>query len=398
MNIKKNHLYILLTLIILTVLAVSIQWYKTQAITVKQAKFDQLPGWKTAQLKPSLAAFRLSCRTLLKQDPEKWAGSQHIAFKIKDWQPACSKAMSLESPSEVAIKAFFQTWFTPVEFYQGKPMRGLFTGYYLPLLHGSLNKTEQYTVPLYGLPSNLVTANLGLFKPELKNKRIYGHLVGKNLVPFYTREEINKGAIHNTATVLFWLDNPMDRSFLEIEGSGVIELPDGKQVYIGYAGENGAAFSSIATILIKQGLMTPDMASSEHIKHYLNDHPEDINRVLNQNKSFIFFRQLPTHAAIGAQGVALTKGYTLAVDPNWIPYGTPTWLSTTIPTKNGSNTTPFNRLMVAQDTGGAIRGTVRGDVFWGAGKKATFIANHMQAQGRYWLLLPRHIAADLSSH
>ncbi len=399
MQIKKNHLYIILTLIMLTLLAFSVQWYKTQQITVKQASFIQLPGWETAQFKPSLAAFRLSCRTLLKQDPEKWAGSQHIAFKIKDWQPACSKAMSLEPASNAAIKAFFQTWFTPVEFYQGKPIRGLFTGYFLPRLHGSLNKTEQYTVPLYGLPSNLVTANLGLFKPELKNKRIVGHLVGKNLVPFYTREEINRGAIHNTAPVLFWINNPMDRSFLEIEGSGVIELPDGKQMYIGYAGENGAAYSSIATILILQGIMTPDMASSKHIKHYLNDHPEDIDRVLNQNKSFIFFRHLPTHAAIGAQGVALTPGYTLAVDPTWIPYGTPTWLSTTVPTKNGNNSTPFNRLMVAQDTGGAIRGTVRGDVFWGTGKNAAFIANHMQGQGRYWLLLPRHIAAAfLSMH
>lgn len=397
--IKKNHRYIILMFITLVTLVFSIHWFANHKVTLKQTTFDRLPDWKNADLKPSMTAFRFSCKTFLKQDPEKSAGSQHIALQIKDWQPACRVAMSLNLNSNKEIRDFFQTWFTPVEFYQGKPIHGLFTAYFLPLLHGSLNKTEQYTVPLYGLPSNLITANLSLFNPTLKNKRIVGRVMGQNLVPFYTREEINKGAIINTAPTLFWIENPMDRIFLEIEGSGVIELANGKQMYIGYAGENGAPYSSIASILIKQGLMTHDMASSQHIKHYLNDHPEDIDKVLNKNKSFVFFRHLKSNAAIGAQGVDLTPGYSLAVDPAWIPYGTPTWLSTTIPSSPSTEkTTPFNRLMVAQDTGGAIRGTVRGDVFWGAGKNATFIGNHMQGHGRYWLLLPNHIAAAVSTH
>lgn len=397
--ITKKARYRILILITLILLCFAIQWYAMHKITLKQAAFDRLPGWKTAQLKSSMAAFNLSCSTFLKQNPEKWMNSQHIPLQIKDWQPACKEALSLAPASDEAIRHFFQTWFTPVEFYSGRPIHGLFTGYFLPLIHGSLHKTEQYNVPLYGLPSNLITANLGLFKPEMQNKRIFGRLDGKNLVPFFTREEINKGAIDNTAPILFWIDNPMDRVFLEIEGSGVIELPDGKQMYIGYAGENGAAYSSIASILIKQGILTRDMASSQRIKHYLDENPQEIDRVLNQNKSFIFFRHLKTNAAIGAQGVALTPGYSLAVDPKWIPYGTPTWLSTTISSENDDNRRiPFNRLMVAQDTGGAIRGTVRGDVFWGAGKKASFIASHMQEQGRYWLLLPRHIVAAVSKH
>ena len=395
-TINKRHLYIILIIVALALLTFSVWWFlppKTIKTTLQQASFTQLPGWKTAQLKQSFSAFRLSCKTFLRQDPEKWTGNQHISFQIKDWQPACRVAMELDTTSDAELKRFFQTWFTPVEFYQGKPIHGLFTGYFMPLLKGSLKKTPKYNVPVYGLPSNLVTAKLGLFKPEFKNKRIVGRVVGTQLIPFYTREEINKGAIRKIAPVLFWIDSPMDRVFLEIEGSGVVDLVDGERMYIGYAGENGAAYTSIASILIKQGIMTRDMASSQHIKQYLDDHPDEIDRVLNQNKSFIFFHHLKTSAALGAQGVGLTPGYSLAIDPKWIPYGTPTWLSTTIPSTRDDKIIPFNRLMVAQDTGGAIRGTVRGDVFWGAGKKASFIASHMQDQGRYWLLLPRHIAA-----
>ncbi len=380
-------------IVALTLLAFAFKWYLTEKITIKQSSFAQLPGWQTAELKPSLDAFRLSCKTFLKQDPEKLAGSQHITLQIKDWQPACRIAMKLDPTSNIAIKGFFQTWFTPVEFYQGKPMHGLFTGYFLPLLHGSLTKTKKYNVPLYAVPSNLVTADLSLFKPEIKNRRIIGRVVENRLVPFYNREEINKGAIDKTASVLLWIDSPMDRVFLEIEGSGVVELENGKQVYIGYAGENGATYTSIASIFISQGILTRDMASSQRIKQYLEDHPKEIDHVLNQNKSFVFFHTLKTNTALGAQGVGLTPGYALAVDPDWVPYGTPTWLNTTIPS-NEDNNTPFNRLMIAQDTGGAIRGTVRGDVFWGAGKKASFIASHMHDQGRYWLLLPKHIAEE----
>lgn len=392
LSMKKKHLYIILSLLT-TLSTLSIWWYSTQKITIKEASFAHLPGWKTTPVKQSLNAFRLSCKTFLKQDPEKWTGTDHIAIQIKDWQPACRAAMSNDLVSDSAIRAFFQTWFKPVAFHQGKPVHGLFTGYFMPLLKGSLNKTKDYTVPVYGVPSNLITAKLDQFNPEFKNKRIAGRLDGKRLVPFYTREEINKGALRNKAPILFWINSPMDRVFLEIEGSGVVDLVDGKRIYVGYASENGAPYTSIAAVMIKKGILTPNTASSENIKQYLVDHPKEIDHVLNQNKSFIFFSHLKSNAALGAQGVGLTPGYSLAIDPKWIPYGTPTWLSTSVPTKDNNGKIPFNRLMVAQDTGGAIRGTVRGDIFWGAGEEASYIANHMRDHGRYWLLLPRHIAA-----
>ena len=368
---------------------------KITTLTLKESTFNQLPGWTTAPVKQSLTAFQSSCKTFLKQNPSHSAGSQHLAFQVSDWQGACKAAMTIRPNSNTAAKTFFETWFAPVEFYKKKPVRGLFTGYFMPELRGNITKTNDYKTPIYGLPSNRITANLGLFNPTLKNKRITGRVQEQRLLPFYTREQISRGALRGKAKVLFWVNSPIDRLFLEIEGSGAVKLDDGKTIYIGYAGENGRPYQSIASILIKQGVLTHDNASSAHIKKYLNAHPSKIDSILNQNQSFVFFRKLPTNAAIGAQGVPLTPGYTLAVDREWIPYGTPVWLNTTKLNEKDKTKQPFNRLMVAQDTGGAIKGIVRGDVFWGDGKKAAVIASHMQEEGRYWLLLPRHAIARL---
>lgn len=357
-------------------------WFATTiqpTITLKKATFEQLPGWNTAQVTQSFKAFQYSCKTFLRQDRNKSAGNEHIALNVSALQPMCKTALSMHDVSNKQAKQFFETWFKPVEYYQGKPMDGLFTGYYMPELKGSLTKTNQYTVPLYGLPSDRVIANLALFKSEFKNKRITGRVDKNQLLPYYTREEISRGALHGKAPVLFWIKSPIDRLFLETEGSGVIRLDNGQAIHIGYAGENGRPYQSIASILIKQGVFTQHEASTLHIKQYLVTHPEKINAVLNQNQSFVFFRKLPSNLAIGAQGVPLTPGFSLAVDRNWVPFGTPVWL----------NTPSFHRLMVAQDTGSAIKGTVRGDIFFGDGKKATIKANHLREQGRYWLLLPR---------
>ena len=387
---KIMRLYLILILAILVAVTAGL-WFSNPDLSLHQIPFSQLPGWNTASIKPSLQAFKHSCVSFLKQDPEKSVGTEAIPLHIKDWQPACRAAVSMDETSDASIKAFFQTWFTPVEYYKDKPVRGLFTGYFLPQIHGSLKKTAEYSVPIYGLPSNLISANLGLFKKNLHNKRIVGRVKGKKLIPFYTREEINHGAIHQIAPVLFWIKSPMDRLFLEIEGSGVVALTDGKPFYVGYAAENGAEYTSIASVLIREGIMTRDTASSAHIKSYLNHHPKEINRVLNQNKSFVFFRVLEKQIALGAQGVSLTSGYSLAVDRHFVPMGVPIWLSTTHPDKKYHHKRVLQRLMIAQDTGGAIRGMVRGDVYWGAGKRAESIAGRMRNQGQYWFLVPKHV-------
>lgn len=395
----KRKILNLIAIISVLGFAFSLWWRWPQqpvVIMMKQKSFDELPGWPQSKVKKSLEAFRISCTSFLKQRPEQAVGSPRISLKAKDWQPACRAALSMNSISESAAREFFQHWFAPVEFNDSKPVRGLFTGYYMALLHGSRTKSSEYNVPIYGRPTDLVNVDLGQFDPSLKNRRIIGRLQKNQLVPYYTRAEINKGAITEKAPVLVWVNSHIDRQFLEIQGSGTVELDDGSQIYLNYAGENGAPYTSIARVLIDKGVMTKHNASMQRIKHYLEKNPQEMDKVLNQNKSFVFFQTLGSEIAFGAQGVALTPGYSLAIDRKWIPMGAPLWLQTTRPAKEpAAQEKPLRRLMIAQDTGGAIRGLVRGDVYWGAGETATFIAGHMKNPGHYWLFLPRHTIARL---
>ncbi|KTD65440.1 murein transglycosylase A [Legionella shakespearei] len=366
--------------------------------TFRQVAFKHLPGWETAELRKSLRTFQTSCRAFIKQDPERVVGTEQIDLQAKDWQPACHAALKVHPVNQHTAKQFFQEWFTPVEFYDKKPVKGLFTGYYMPLLKGSYKKTAEFNVPLYEVPDDLVTIDLGLFVPHLKNRKLVGRIAAKKVVPYYTREQINKGAIKNNAKVLLWIHSPIDRLFLEIQGSGIVEMEDGKRLFVGYDGQNGAPYTAIAGVLIKKGIMTKHNASMQAIKRYLEAHPKEMDKVINQNKSFVFFRKLSMEAALGSQGVALTPGYSMAIDKEWIPMGAPLWLSTTRPdSKNPDTNKPMQRLMIAQDTGGAIRGKVRGDVFWGGGDKATLIAGHMKNEGHYWLLLPSHAIPRLET-
>lgn len=356
-------------------------------VQAKAMTFTELPGWKAADLHRSLSAFTVSCKVFLRQDPDKVVGSVYFPLQARDWHPVC-KALLAAKPHGQGIRRFFEQWFTPVSFQQKKPIQGLFTGYYMPLLHGSRQKSAKYHVPLYAVPKDLVSANLGEFRKEYRYKTIAGRVDKKQLIPYYTRAQINHGAIADKAKVILWIDDEVERQFLEIEGSGVVQLANGEQVYVGYAGQNGNPYQSLAQILIDKGVMTRDNASMQAIKKYLAAHPEEKQAILNQNPSFVFFHILKQKAAIGAQGVGLTPGISLAVDRQWVPMGTPLWLNTAHPDTDESQSKPFNRLMIAQDTGGAIKGPVRGDVYWGAGDKAAHVAGHMKHPGHYWLLLP----------
>jgi len=383
--------YIILLLIAVATSVGLYLWVtKPHKLSLRAATFAQLPGWETTDTKKSFLAFQTSCKAFLKQDPNKSVGSDYVDLQAKDWYPSCNAALKVNVNSIQETKTFFQTWFTPVEFFNRKPVHGLFTGYYMPLLHGSLKKTKEYNIPLYGLPTKLVTASLGEFDPKFGHRKIVGRYQRQKLIPFYTRAEINNGAIAKFTPVIAWLDSRVDRSFLEVEGSGVIELQDGSELVVGYAAQNGAPYTAIAKVLIDKGVMTRNNASMQHIRRYLGEHPDQIDPVLNQNKSFVFFQVLEQKAALGTQGVALTPGYSLAIDRKWVPMGAPVWLNTTRPDEKTDQQKLFRRLMVAQDTGGAIKGMVRGDVYWGAGERATSIAGKMKNPGHYWLFIPKN--------
>lgn len=399
MTKKLKYSLLLVTLVLISV-AVWMRWSSPLKPTLRLVDFKHLPGWNKAPLSKSLLAFQTSCRAFLKQNPNQVVGSDVIELYAKDWQPACRAALAIDDAQpKQRVKKFFQKWFAPVEFYEGKPVKGLFTGYYMPLIKGSYTRSAEFHVPLYEVPTDLVTLDLGLFVPHLKNRKIVGRLEGSNVVPYYTREQINKGAIRHKAKVLLWINSPIDRLFLEIQGSGVVALDDGSKLFIGYDGQNGAPYTAIAGVLIKKGVMTKDNASMQGIKRYLEAHPKEMDQVINQNQSFVFFRKLKLDGALGSQGVVLTPGYSLAIDRQWIPMGAPLWLSTSRPdSANPERSKPMQRLMVAQDTGGAIKGKVRGDVFWGGGDKATLVAGHMKNEGHYWLLLPRHTVSRLDKN
>lgn len=400
----KKYLYILIATLLLFIISfLSVKAYRSAHVQLKPISFQQLPSWQNADLSPSFKAFQSSCKVFLKSDPNKVISSELIDLKVKDFVPACLDAKSLPDKTNKELKKFFERWFTPYMLYKHKALSGLFTGYFMPTLNGSLTKTEKYNVPIYGLPDNMITIDWKAFRIKSGNSKLNGRVVKSNkLVPFYSREEINNGAIKDHASVIVWLDNKIDRQFLEIEGSGIVKLDDNKFLYVGYKGENGATYKSLPSIFIEQGIFTKDTATQENIKKYFQTHPEKLDYLLNKNKSFVFFEKLPNNEAIGAQGVGLTPGYSLAIDKNLIPYGLPIWLNTTIPDLKSSKLNdkhtekPFNRLMVAQDTGGAIRGPVRGDIFLGAGEDAKKIASHTKAKGSYWLLVPHQDSATVS--
>ena len=342
------------------------------------SKWEMLPDWQTLDLAPSWPAFLQSCRAL-KTKPS--------------WQELCARAEHLGAePSgagdSAALRAFYETWFTPYQIFNPDGSEhGMITGYYEPLLKGSRFKTERFRYPLYAAPEDLLQIDLGEAYPQLKDLRLRGRLQGKRVVPYYNRAEIDSGAASLKGRELFWVDNAVELFFLQIQGSGRIELPDGNQVKIGYAEQNGHPYVSIGKKLVEMGELKLEEASMQGIKTWAGLHPDKLDILLAQNPSYVFFRELPDglSAPLGALGVPLTNEYSLAVDARAIPLGAPVFLATTYP----NDSAPLNRLMLAQDTGGAIRGAVRADFFWGFGAQAAIQAGKMKQQGRMWVLFPR---------
>ncbi|MDD9900239.1 MAG: MltA domain-containing protein [Alphaproteobacteria bacterium] len=273
--------------------------------------------------------------------------------------------------------------FTPYAVYGDKGRDGLFTGYYEPLLKGAHEKRPPYIYPLYGRPSNMYTADLGAFHPDLKGRTITGRVEGEKFVPFYKRADIEDGKLEDTP--ILWVDNAVDAFFLHIQGSGRVELENGEVVHAGYAAQNGHAYTAIGKPLIERGEIPREKMSMQAIRAWLEAHPDDAEDIMNINQSYVFFRVIDGEGPLGAEGVPLTPLRSMAVDRKKIPYGAPIYIDAETPDKTGRMT----RLMVAQDTGGAIKGAVRGDVFWGAGAEAANNAGIMKSTGQAYILLPK---------
>jgi membrane-bound lytic murein transglycosylase A len=288
-------------------------------------------------------------------------------------------------------RGFFEDWFQPYWVTDAGAADGLFTGYYEPLLFGSRDAGGRYTVPLYRAPADLVRVDLGRFDPELSGYSISGRIEGNQFVPYYSRAEIEAGALDGRGLELLWVDDAVDKFFLQIQGSGQVRLADGSLTRVGYAGQNGHPYRAIGRDLIELGALERAEVSLQSIRAWLEANPSSATTIMDRNRSYIFFEERrdlgPDDGPLGAQGVPLTAGRSLAVDLRHIPLGAPLWLETTVPWPEGP--APFRHLMIAQDTGGAIDGIVRGDVFFGAGARAEAAAGRMKSGGRYAILLPK---------
>jgi membrane-bound lytic murein transglycosylase A len=338
------------------------------------SKWEALPDWLTQDLSASWPALLQSC-SKLKFRPV--------------WLPICAAAAKVDKDDLMAQRTFYETWFTPYQVFNPDGTdTGLVTGYYEPLIKGSRKRSERFAYPIYAPPEDMLEVDMGELFPQFRGQRVRGRLQGKRVVPYFNRAEIDAGnATQLEGRELFWVEDPVELFFLQIQGSGRVELEDGKRVKIGYADQNGHPYASIGKKLIDMGELKPEEASMQGIKNWAQKNPERLYTLLGHNPSYVFFRELPDtlSAPLGALGVPLTEEYSIAVDPRSIPLGLPVFLATTQP----NSTEPLNRLMFAQDTGGAIRGAVRADFYWGFGEIAAARAGSMKQSGKMWVLFPR---------
>ncbi len=291
-------------------------------------------------------------------------------------------------PDTRASRSFFERNFTPYQVSQDDGgLEGLVTGYYEPLLMGSRSPSSRFAHPLFGPPDDLLVVDLGDQYPELKHLRLRGRLQGNRVVPYFSRADIETGLAPLRGREIAWVEDPVELFFLQVQGSGRIQLEDGSQMRVGYADQNGHPYRSIGRWLVDNNELTLDKASMQGIKDWARSNPDRLRSLLHANPSFVFFKELPETGGgpIGSLGVPLTPERSIAVDPRGIPLGAPVWLATTEP----NSSTPLQRLVMAQDTGSAIKGNVRADYFWGFGDKAGNRAGAMKQSGRMWLLLPR---------
>ena len=372
---------------------------------------NALPGWSEDTVVQALPGLKRSCAALKSLAPDAVIGNGPIARPAAAWHAACAQIQdTLEG--DAAVRATLERAFTPYKVSASsgtgrETAKGMFTGYYEAEFNGSLVRTGNYQIPIYGLPRNMIVANVKNFlpkstvlptgMPEVIVGRLNPEDAGQSqrrLQPYFTREDIdNNHAIADDADVILWADDPVAVHILHIQGSGRVILPDGQQVRIGFAGHTGRVFRGIGSILIEAGQLQPGGASMIAVRDWLRGHPDQATEFMNRNTRYIFFRRIPAGGAndgpIGAMGLPLTPGRSIAVDQGYVPLGSPVWLDLKDP-----DNVPLQKLVVAQDVGGAITGPVRGDYFWGHGEDAFQKAARMKSQGSYFIFIPRPVAAS----
>ncbi len=330
--------------------------------------FADLPGWQADKQSDALVALRRSCAKIAAQPADRPVGANNVGGNAGQWRAACA---AVHTAKDDDARGYFEREFRAYRVQAADGKEGLFTGYYEPSLRGSKTKDARFTVPIYRYP------------PDWNAKG----------GPYPDRAAIDAGALAGKKLEIAWAESAIDVFFLQVQGSGRIELPGGQMMQVGYAGDNGRKYVAIGKILIERGVYKPDEVSLQSIRAWMDANPKQAPALMRENPRYIFFRVLDADGPIGAGGVPLVAGRSLAIDPTFMPMGAPLWLDTTWP---GTEAKPMRRLVVAQDTGSAIKGPIRGDVFWGPGEEAERHAGQMRQPGTYFLLLPKAVNAPAS--
>lgn len=404
--------------------AVDLSAYRAPGFDARVVGFDDVPGWRADNVAAAFPAYLRSCGAIENREPDAPANPlenlgesslKAFAGPLEPWRAACADARRLsamrfadDAAYDDAVRVFFESVFAPLEIrglrppLEGGPAAGAapliettgkFTGYFEPAYPARLEQAPGFDAPLYGRPRDLVEVDLGAFRDDLKGERIAGRVEGGRLVPYADRRAVNEGAIDGQARVIAWLD-PNDLFFLQIQGSGRLLFADGETLRVGYAAQNGHPYTTIGRVLRERGAMALEDITMASIRQWLSEAGPDAARELReQNASYVFFTELDAPpeglGPLGAQGLPLTPERSLAVDRRFHPMGAPVFVDIEPIEAGGA---PIRRLMIAQDTGGAIRGPVRGDVFWGAGETAAARAGAMNAEGRMFVLVPIPVA------
>jgi len=342
------------------------------SINLEQVDYSYIDGWKDDNHKAALRSFLHSCRKFAKMPQNHPIGRKLGNITPADFRDVCEIANIVKTMSANQARNFFENWFKPfVVLNKNGSSTGIFTGYYEASLEGSRTKSEKYQYPIYAKPNNLTSEG------------------------YFTREEIENGALEGWDLELIYVEDKVELFFLHVQGSGRVKLDDGTTVKVAYAAKNNRQYRSIGAYMEEQDLIPRGKVSAESIKEWLKEHPHQVDDVLNYNDAYVFFRLSNEEYVVGAQNVPLTKERSLAVDKHILPFGFPFWVDTTLKHKDGSKER-YSKLMIAQDTGSAIKGVIRGDIFFGHGKEAEEKASYMASRGEYYILLPANIVDKIS--
>lgn len=358
------------------------------SVTYTPVSVGDLPGWTEDDVSAALPALKNACIAFNSKTASEPVGPNGLGGTVENWRAPCAAIERLDAGDDETVRATIAQFFTPYKVSSARKPEGKFTGYYEASLRGSMTRTDVFSVPLYALPKDIVELDKRAFDLPSDLPSVIGQVDSGQLVPYDARRSIEQDDnFKNRAEVLVWVDDLVDAHLLHIQGSGRVKMPDGTEKRIGYAGNNGRGFRGIGGILLRAGVIGRGQSSMPSVADWLRDNPEEGRQFMEDNPRYIFFRWIEGPGPIGALGVPLEPRRSLAVDPRYIPYGAPLWLDLNDP--DGES---LDGLVVALDTGSAIRGAVRGDFFWGSGEAAFYKAGRMNSPGGYYLFLPRGVS------